>query len=128
MKQARVIQMPVKKKEPEIEAKDKKEDPAYYHGAIKENPLNRKAYDRLMILYRREKNYKKELSIINAAIKAFEKSYSSKKKPINKNIKKVSSQLNKIMGLLDNNGKSIYYPKPISGWQLRKTVVLKKIK
>ena len=43
-----------------------------YEEAIKKDPLREKAYDRLMILYRKEKDYKSELRLINAGIKSFE--------------------------------------------------------
>ena len=39
---------------------------------IKYHPGNEKAHNRLMILYRRQGNYKKELETINRAIKIFE--------------------------------------------------------
>lgn len=42
-----------------------------YNQILKTDPLQVHAYDRLMILYRQEKNYKKELSIINSGIKTF---------------------------------------------------------
>lgn len=50
-----------------------------YEEAIKNNPLEEKAYDRLMIVYRKEKNYIKELKIINTGIKAFQNFYKSRK-------------------------------------------------
>ena len=46
-----------------------------YNEILKENPLQIHAYDRLMILYRQEKDYKKELSIIHRGIKTYEKFY-----------------------------------------------------
>lgn len=42
-----------------------------YEKAIKADPLAEIAYDRLMILHRKEKDYKKELNLIDAGIKAF---------------------------------------------------------
>jgi len=42
---------------------------------LKKDPLHTDAYDRLMIIYRKEKDYKKELSVINSGIKVFEKFY-----------------------------------------------------
>ena len=42
---------------------------AAYEKAIKDNPLNEYAYDRLMIIYRKNKEYKKENAVIARAIK-----------------------------------------------------------
>ena len=46
-----------------------------YNQILKRDALQKHAYDRLMIIYRQEKNYKKELSVINSGIKTFEKFY-----------------------------------------------------
>ena len=98
-----------------------------YEEAIKKNTLAEKAYDRLMILYRKEKNYKKELRIITAGIKAFESFYKSKKIR-SKKIAEISQKLNRSFGFTDKKGNSLYDPEPIARWKKRKEVVEKKIK
>jgi hypothetical protein len=101
--------------------------PAYYQNIIKKNPYGQKAYERLMVLYRRQKDYKKELHIINTAIKFFENLYArpaSKAKKVNT----ISNQLNKVMGLVDKKGKPLYEQEPLSTWKKRRETVLKKIK
>lgn len=98
-----------------------------YEKAIKKNALAEKAYDRLMILYRKEKNYKKELRIIIAGIKAFESFYRSKKSR-SKKIAEISKKLNRSFGFTDKKGKTLYDPEPITRWKKRKAVVEKKIK
>lgn len=98
-----------------------------YEEAIKKNTLAEKAYDRLMILYRKEKNYKKELRIITAGIKAFESFYKSKKSR-SKKIADISQKLNRSFGFTDKKGNSLYDPEPIARWKKRKEVVEKKIK
>ena len=98
-----------------------------YEEAIKKNTLAEKAYDRLMILYRKEKNYKKEFRIITAGIKAFESFYKSKKSR-SKKIADISQKLNRSFGFTDKKGNSLYDPEPIARWKKRKEVVEKKIK
>lgn len=98
-----------------------------YEEAIKVNPLAEKAYNRLMILYRREKDYKNELRIINTGIKAFEDFYRSRKSG-SKKIAEISKKLNRSFGFTDKKGNMLYDPKPIAQWKKRKAVVQKKIK
>lgn len=98
-----------------------------YEEAIQKNPLAEKAYDRLMILYRKEKEYKKELKLINAGIKSFERFYKSKKSK-SKKIADISNKLNRSFGFTDKQGNNVYDPEPIVRWKKRKTVVEKKIK
>jgi hypothetical protein len=98
-----------------------------YEEAIKLNPLSEKAYDRLMILYRKEKNYKSELKLINTGIKAFENFYRSRKSG-SKKIAEISKKLNRSFGFTDKKGNAIYDPEPIARWKKRKVTVEKKIK
>lgn len=100
--------------------------PAYYQNILKNNPRDQKAYERLMILYRQQKEYKKELQIINAAIKTFEKIYTTSKSK-DKKVNSISNQLNRSLGLVDKKGQALYEQKPLSVWKKRKTIVLKKI-
>lgn len=98
-----------------------------YEEAITKDPLAEKAYDRLMILYRKEKDYKKELRIITSGIKSFEKFYRSKKSR-SKKIVDISNKLNRSFGFTDKKGNNVYDPEPIARWKKRKTVVENKIK
>jgi tetratricopeptide (TPR) repeat protein len=100
---------------------------ADYEEAIKTNPLAEKAYDRLMIIYRKDKDYKSELKVINAGIKAFENFYKSKKSDSRK-VAEISNKLNRSFGFTDKKGNAVYDPEPIAKWKKRKTIVLKKIK
>ena len=98
-----------------------------YESAIEANPLLEKAYDRLMILYRKDKNYKKELQLINSGIKAFESFYKSRKSS-SKKIAEISKKLNKSFGFTDKKGNAVYDPEPIARWKKRKVTVEKRIK
>ena len=98
-----------------------------YEEAIKANPLAEKAYDRLMILYRKEKDYKSELKLIDSGIKAFENLYRSKKSG-SKKIAEISKKLNRSFGFTDKKGNAMYDPEPIARWKKRRLTVEKRIK
>ena len=70
-----------------------------------------------MIIYRKEKNYKKELSVINSGIKAFEKFYKTSSGRPSKKLRDISERLNKAFHLIDKKGMPIYNPEPIDRWQ-----------
>ena len=101
--------------------------PAYYQNILKNHTHNQKAYDRLMILYRQQKDHKKELHIINTAIKIFEKLYAPVKSK-GKKVNTISNQLNRALGLVDKKGKALHEREPLARWKKRREVVLKKIK
>lgn len=101
---------------------------AAYEKLIKENPLNEYAYDRLMIIYRKNKEYKKEKAIISKAIKTFEQFYKSASKiSSSKKILSLSKAFMKSTGLADNKGKLLFQKEPLARWNKRKTVVEKKL-
>lgn len=81
-----------------------------------------------MILFRKQKEYKKELHIITEGIKAFEKYYESRIPKKSKTITAINNKLNKSFGLVDKKGNSIYKPGPVSKWRNRKLTVEKKLK
>ncbi|MGN6193620.1 MAG: hypothetical protein ACTHOB_01700 [Ginsengibacter sp.] len=112
-------------------AEAEKSDPSsaikLYQQILKTDPLQIHAYDRLMIVYRQEKNYEKELSIINSGIKAFEKFYKEQSGKPSKKISEISKKLNKAFHLVDKKGNSLYSPEPIDRWQKRKETVEKKM-
>ena len=95
--------------------------------ALQLDQLNEYAYNRLMIIYRKLKDKKKELQIINTAIKAYQKFYSSKKRTT-KSITEISNKLNKSFGLADKKGTALYTPEPIATWQKRKELLERKKK
>jgi DNA ligase D-like protein (predicted 3'-phosphoesterase) len=102
-----------------------------YQKTIKKEPENEYAYDRLMIIYRKLKKYKEELSIINQGIKHFQGYHEKKmKEAVGKNskIKQLSTALMKSTGLIDKKGRSLYEPEPVGKWKKRKVVVEKKLK
>lgn len=99
----------------------------FYEQALQIDHLNEYAYNRLMIIYRKLKDKKKELQIINTAIKAYKKFYASKKYAT-KSIAAISDKLNRSFGLTDKKGIVLYTPEPIATWQKRKELLEKRKK
>jgi hypothetical protein len=91
-------------------------------------------YDRLMIYYRKQKEYKKELQLINRALKVFEdqlKRQGSQLFSAAKSraaVKKLSEKIGKLSGLMDKKGNLKYLPEPLARWTKRKKTVEQKIK
>jgi len=102
-----------------------------YSLVISKDPLEAKAYNRLMILYRKLKEYKKELDIIKQAIGAYEKDIKDDQliwKKANTKSAKLSLNLPKSMGLLNDKGLPVYEEPQIMTWRKRMETVQKKIK
>jgi len=101
-----------------------------YKKAMKQSPLNETAYNRLMIIYRKQKNFEEELKIINKGIDVFTNHYAKRlnKKNNNAQIKALSASLMKKVGLADKKGNALYDPEPVSTWKKRKLLVQKKLK
>lgn len=102
-----------------------------YSLVISKDPLEAGAYNRLMILYRKLKEYKKELAIIKQAIGAYEKDIKDDQltwKKANTKSAKLSLSLAKSMGLLNDKGLPVYEEPQIMTWRKRMETVQKKIK
>lgn len=101
-----------------------------YEQAIKEKPTDEFSYNRLMIVYRKLKQYKDELRVINKGIKNFKEAHAKKMgKGLRKNstIGRLSTALMKNAGLIDKKGNAVYVPEPIARWKKRKLTVEKKL-
>jgi hypothetical protein len=96
-----------------------------------EDPL---PYDRLMIYYRKQKEYKKELQVINRALKIFGEQLKRQSNRIvaaarsRLSVKRLSEKLGKSVGLMDKKGNVSYVPEPLARWMKRKQTVQNKIK
>lgn len=102
-----------------------------YDRAVKQVPTDERAYNRLMVIYRKEKEYKLELKVIEKGIEVFAKLYQSKTKKVVGNDKeavRLSNALIRSLGLKDKKGNDLIEHEPIATWKKRKEVVLKKIK
>ncbi|MEP6594853.1 MAG: hypothetical protein ABJA71_02855 [Ginsengibacter sp.] len=98
-----------------------------YEKTLQNDQLNEYAYNRLMIIYRKLKDKKKELQIINKAIKAYKDFYASKKNTT-KSVTAISNKLNRSFGFTDKKGNTLYIPEPIATWQKRKELLERKKK
>ena len=107
-----------------------KEAAEIYEKLIRKNPLDEYAYNRLMIIYRKNKEYKKEKVVIDKAIKAFQQLHSeSMKLSATSRVKALSKAILKATGLADKTtGKLLYEREPLYSWKKRRELILKKIK
>lgn len=99
-----------------------------YEKAIKQKPLLEQPYSRLMILYRKNKQYKDELRVINKALGLFMDHYDERRKSFKGNT--AIARLSKaILKSVDNNSKQLEnsYPEPIPKWEKRKQTVENKL-
>ena len=107
-------------------------------GAIEQYELNvsdrveaTHSYDRLMILYRKQKMFKDELRVIDAAIKVFsrvnEKGYRNAiNKPENrKYLSELQTAMEECKGIKNDEGWYIFSPYPVLKWILRRDKVEK---
>ncbi|MER3497210.1 MAG: hypothetical protein C4308_00520 [Chitinophagaceae bacterium] len=88
-----------------------------YKQLIRQDPLDESAYNRLMIVLRKQKNYEEELKTINKAIKLFELLLDKKRNRIaakHKQLVQLSNALIKKAGLKKTNEE--YLPEPIASW------------
>jgi tetratricopeptide (TPR) repeat protein len=102
-----------------------------YERAVKQSPTDERAYNRLMIIHRKEKDYDSELKIIDKGVDAFTKLYAAKTKKVVGNDKeavRLSNALMKSLGLKDKKGNDLIEHEPIATWKKRRLLVLKKIK
>lgn len=102
-----------------------------YREDVEKGVIDPHPYDRLMIHYRKEKDYAAELKLIKKAISTFKKHYTdlqrtSIKKKKSK-IQELSRQFSKTAGLTDKKGNEIYLPEPLPKWIKRQATVEQKM-
>ena len=101
-----------------------------YQRAIKLEPHDEVPYNRLMILYRKEKQYEQEFDLINKGIKAFEEFYQKRSEKLiagKKTATQLSNALAKSLGQRGKKVQELYYPEPIPKWIKRREMVEKKL-
>jgi len=89
-----------------------------YQQCIKRRPRQEWAYHRLMILYRKQKEYKKEMATVKTAIKVFEALYKPKQ-IVSRMVAVLSKQIIKAMDLANDKGKQRVDMGPLSKWRKR---------
>jgi hypothetical protein len=105
-----------------------------YELNIKEEVTDQFAYDRLMVIYRKQKAYNDELRVIKRGIQLFTE---QTKKQLKENIsthknktqlERLSNAFMKGAGLIDKKGNDKHVPEPVNKWMKRQAVVEKKLK
>ena len=123
------------KKAKEAEDAEEVEDAIeLYEENIKTEIADAFAYERLMVLYRKQKDYKQELRVIKRGIEVFKKqargvlenNISSKKNKAA--LVKLSNAFMKGAGLVDKKGNETHVPEPVNKWMKRLAVVEKRLK
>ena len=100
----------------------------HYEAAIKDERPDEVPFNRLMIIYRKQKRFKDELRVIKRGIKMFEDFYrKSSSKSRGKKLADLSEAFMKGTGLKDRKGNLVYRPEPIARWMKRKEIVQKKL-
>ena len=91
-------------------------------------------YERLLVLYRKQKNYKEELHVLNRGIALLQQQMTDHQKelfaekPQRNKLLRQSRALAEKMGLLTKKGDHVLLPQPLEKWINRKKNVQKKIK
>ncbi|MEP6675555.1 MAG: hypothetical protein ABJA78_10380 [Ferruginibacter sp.] len=98
---------------------------ALYERLLKHTPQNLKIIARLMIVYRKLKDHKKEIITINKAIRIYEQQYARVKKTGDK-VNLLSKKINKLLGHTDNKGKNTILSADIIRLEKRRSVIEKK--
>jgi hypothetical protein len=137
MKKGRVVKIKSAKKTAPAEEADAsadiQQDVKMFEESIRQPDAGQVPFDRLLVLYRKQKKYKDELRVVNKAIKTFSdriedlqsKTFSGRKDK--RKLHELSLQFGKKSGLLDRKGNELHYPEPISRWLKRKKVIEKKL-
>jgi len=102
-----------------------------YEQNIKEDYADEFAFERLMIIYRKQKNYKDELRVIKRGIELFEQSIKEHlKRSLSRHMdgKKLERLSNAIMKKSGLKKTEFHFPDPIDKWIKRKEIVEKKLK
>ncbi len=103
---------------------------ALYEKLVRRLPVDEFIYGRLMMLYRKQKEYAKELQLIATAIQAITSDFygkglsSFKDKPA---VKRISNALVKSLGMRDAKGHYLYEPKIVTKWKRRKVIAAHKL-
>jgi hypothetical protein len=105
-----------------------------YEKNIKRKMADSFPFDRLLVIYRKQKRYKDELRVINRGIEVFTGQVEKEQQRMLKRIKnksqlkKLSTVLGKRTGLMNKKGNDLYLPAPVDRWLKRKETVQNKLK
>ena len=103
----------------------------FYEQNIGEDYADKFAFERLMIIYRQQKEYKNELRVIKRGIEVFQQNFKERvkhslaKRVGDRKLEQLSQAIIKITGQKKDEH---HFPDPIDKWLKRKEIVEKKIK
>lgn len=98
--------------------------------ALGKTPGNYLAYDRLMVIYRKQKEAKKELEIIDRAIKDFEESYLTRQNnwiDQNKAAAELTRELAISLGVMDKRGLPVASDPVLQKWLKRRELLVERM-
>lgn len=101
-----------------------------YRALTRGNHLNADAYNRMMVILRKQKKYEAELEIIRQAIAKVENAIMVSQQAIDDRDREsaaLSRKLAKSLGLLNNKGLPIYEEPQLAAWRKREAVVEKRL-
>jgi hypothetical protein len=101
-----------------------------YERVIRKQPHLEEAYSRLMVIFRKQKDYEAELAVINKGIKAFEDFYKQRVEKVfhdHKQAQRLSTALARSLGQSGKKTGEVFYPQPIPKWLKRQAIVEKKL-
>ena len=105
-----------------------------YEKNIKKGIADAVPFNRLLVLYRKQKRYKDELRVIDKGIEVFTKQIEKQQQQMllnSKNktqVKRLSALVGKKVGLMNKKGTGLFIPAEVSRWQKRRETVKKKLK
>jgi tetratricopeptide (TPR) repeat protein len=101
-----------------------------YEQNIKEDYADEFAFERLMILYRKEKEYKEELRVIKRGIEVFKQSLKEHlKRSLSRHVdsRKLEQLSNAILKKTGSKKQDVHFPDPIDKWMKREEIVKQKL-
>ncbi|PSL34994.1 tetratricopeptide repeat protein [Chitinophaga ginsengisoli] len=102
-----------------------------YQQAVKNNPREEQAWQRLMVLYRKKKDYEGELKVINLAFKTYETHTLKTQQEWLRQNKKVATlfkSLAKSLGLMNSKDVMVNDDPVLDKWRHRKEWVTARLK
>jgi len=104
-----------------------------YESSIKKGIADPFPFDRLLVIYRRQKKFKDELRVILRGIEVFNEQLEEQQRYLLKRtknahvMKRLSRAFSKSSGLADKKGNLKYLPGPLAKWLRRKKTVEQKL-
>lgn len=101
-----------------------------YHQVVKQDPVEARAYNRLMVYYRRQKNYRKEQEVIRQAIAGYQRHAEESQQNwlrTHQRTARLAKALVKSLGLVNRKGLASWESRQVAAWRKRLQVVKKRL-